>query len=110
MAEPTVQLNTRIPKSLKSSGDVVLEALGLSATEVIRALWQYVSSHQALPEVLRDELSDERGSVRERRLAAARSGAGLAVSVAREECGYAGDALPLSPERGGGGGGGEKGG
>ena len=96
MAEATAQLNTRIPKTLKNSGDVVLDALGLSATEVIRALWQYIASHQALPEALRDELSEERSSARSRRLEAARGGAGLALAVAREQCGSMADAESLS--------------
>lgn len=96
MAEAVAQLNTRMPQSVKQGGDVVLDALGLSATEVIRALWQYLYSHQSLPEVLRDELTVKGGSERARRLSLAKSGAGLALQVAQDECGYPGAAVPES--------------
>ena len=36
----TVQLNVRIDKDLKSSGDAALALIGLSPTKAVRALWE----------------------------------------------------------------------
>ena len=41
--EPTVQLNARMSRSLKQSGDEALALIGLSPTQAVRALWEKAS-------------------------------------------------------------------
>lgn len=41
--EATVQLNARIGKSLKESGDEALALIGLSPSQAVRALWEKAS-------------------------------------------------------------------
>lgn len=41
--EATVQLNARMSKSLKKSGDEALALIGLSPTQAVRALWEKAS-------------------------------------------------------------------
>ena len=41
--EATAQLNARMPKSLKKSGDEALALIGLSPTQAVRALWEKAS-------------------------------------------------------------------
>lgn len=36
----TIQLNARLDKDLKSSGDAALALIGLSPTQAVRALWE----------------------------------------------------------------------
>lgn len=40
------QLNVRLPRDLKDSGDVGLRMLGLSPSEAVRALWRRLSCHE----------------------------------------------------------------
>ena len=41
--ESTVQLNARMSRSLKQSGDEALALIGLSPTQAVRALWEKAS-------------------------------------------------------------------
>lgn len=41
--ESTVQLNARMNRSLKQSGDEALALIGLSPTQAVRALWEKAS-------------------------------------------------------------------
>lgn len=41
--EATVQLNVRMGKSLKESGDEALALIGLNPSQAVRALWEKVS-------------------------------------------------------------------
>ena len=52
MAAATAQLNVRVPAELKRGGDEVLSRFGISASEAVRGLLDYVVSHQAPPEFL----------------------------------------------------------
>lgn len=45
----TIQMNTRISKALKQSGDAVLERNGYTPSSAVRALWLYLSEHGSLP-------------------------------------------------------------
>lgn len=45
----TVQMNTRINKSIKSAGDSVLRRYGYTPSSAVNALWVYLSEHNALP-------------------------------------------------------------
>lgn len=82
MSTGVVQLNTRIDASLKQSGDAVLARNGFSASEAVRALWEYVAQNQAVPSFM------ERASSSSCESKLADSGAGLATRVAAERCGY----------------------
>ncbi len=83
----TVQLNTRLDSVLKQSGDAVFARYGLSPSEVVRAVWKYAAEHQSVPAFMAKASCDD-ASERERALAAAEDGAGLAVRLAAEQCGY----------------------
>jgi hypothetical protein len=39
------QINVRVPRDLKATGDQGLQALGLSPTDAIRRLWTRLSTH-----------------------------------------------------------------
>lgn len=45
----TIQMNIRISKALKQSGDAVLERNGYTPSSAVRALWLYLSEHGSLP-------------------------------------------------------------
>lgn len=78
----TVQLNTRIDPDLKRRGDVVFARAGLTASEVVRAVWQAAAETQQVPECVAAHTGD--ADERARRLRAVEEGAGLAVRVAEE--------------------------
>lgn len=46
------QLNTRIDSRLKASGDAVFERFGYSPSQAVRALWDYASRQQGVPEFM----------------------------------------------------------
>lgn len=46
------QMNVRIDSSLKNAGDAVLAAYGFTASQAIRALWEYLTTQEALPPAL----------------------------------------------------------
>lgn len=43
MAELTAQMNVRMSRSLKEAGDAALASVGLTPTEVVRAIWEKAS-------------------------------------------------------------------
>lgn len=49
---PATQMNVRIDSSLKNAGDAVLSAHGFTASQAIRALWEYLITQEALPPAL----------------------------------------------------------
>ena len=72
----SVQMNVRIDRVLKSSGDGVFSEVGLTPTEAVRRLWEFASRNRANPpavaelmESLRDpdELRQQRGEYARRR-------------------------------------------
>lgn len=76
MATMTVQLNTRIERSLKAGGDAVLARNGINPSDAVRALWRYLTEKQTLPAFLQHEEthSDEPASLAE-------AGFGLAYAI-----------------------------
>lgn len=51
-------LNIRLPKDLKLHGNQVLERNGLSVTQVVRNLYEYMEREQAVPHELEAGSSD----------------------------------------------------
>lgn len=78
----TVQLNTRIDPELKRRGDAVFARAGLTASEVVRAVWQNAADTQQVPECVMPH-TDE-ADEHTRRYQLIEEGAGLAVRVAEE--------------------------
>ncbi len=52
-------LNVRIDSVVKSRGDETLRRHGISTSEAVRALWDYLGTHKTLPEFLRKETKEE---------------------------------------------------
>ena len=48
-SDPTINLNIRIPKSLKEGSASLLQSMGVNQSQYIRDALQYVVSHNALP-------------------------------------------------------------
>lgn len=102
MATKAVQLNTRIDKELKRNGDAVFARHGLTPSEAVRALWEYAAKNQDLPPFMQNDagsIARNSNPELERKLLLARDGAGLALRVAKEQCGYVGsDSITLSEQ------------
>lgn len=45
----TVQMNTRISAELKERGDAVLAHAGVSASQAVRQLWEFMATYGELP-------------------------------------------------------------
>lgn len=75
-----IQLNTRLDEDLKRAGDAVLAEHGVSGTEAIRSLWQYLARTQSLPDFIVSEQSALRPSLEQ-----LEEGAGIALRIAREQ-------------------------
>lgn len=73
----TATLNVRLPKELKEHGSQVLDRNGLSVSDAVRGLYEYLQDNQCLPAFL-EEASG--GSLYERRRELARSMVGI-VSI-----------------------------
>lgn len=91
----TVQMNTRLGRAAKTGGDAVLAQHGLSPSQAVRALWDYLCKHQDLPSFMREREVDAMDAERQRKISLIKNGAGLAVRVAQEQCGYTGPASNL---------------
>lgn len=83
----TVQMNMRISADLKARGDAVLAHAGVSASQVVRQLWEFMATYGELPAL---ELSG----------AAACSGEHSAVGIAEEVAQGAGVVARFLQERG----------
>ena len=46
-------LNVRLPETLKTRGNAVLEKEGLSVSDAVRSLYEYMEREQEFPDVLR---------------------------------------------------------
>lgn len=53
------QMNVRLDRALKRSGDAVLAARGRTPSQAVRALWEYLSVHDELPAALERVLRHE---------------------------------------------------
>ena len=51
------QMNTRIDADLKRGGDEVFARMGLTPSEVVRAVWAYAVEHAEAPAVISSALS-----------------------------------------------------
>ena len=51
-----VQMNTRIESDVKRRGDAVFANLGLTPSDVVRAVWEYAANHSEAPAVLAQAL------------------------------------------------------
>lgn len=60
------QINVRVPRSLKTTGDQGLQALGLSPTEAIRRLWTKLSARGEDLEHVRAFLLEDESDSKER--------------------------------------------
>lgn len=47
------QMNVRIGSELKQTGDVVLARQGVSPSQVVRSLWEYLVIHDDIPDSLK---------------------------------------------------------
>lgn len=77
------QLNARIDAQIKREGDATLARLGVSATEAIRALWTYLAKTQSLPGFMQETDTPPATAVPQHDMGG--SGAGMALSLAREQ-------------------------
>lgn len=53
------QMNVRLDRALKQSGDAVIATRGYTPSRVVRALWEYLSVHDELPAALERVLRHE---------------------------------------------------
>ncbi len=90
--DAAVQMNTRLGRSAKATGDAVLAQLGLSPSQAVRALWDYLGTHRDVPPFMKESAAYKPDAERQRKIALIRDGAGLAVRVAQEQCDYTGGA------------------
>ena len=56
-----VQMNVRIDRQLKEAGDTVLAHIGMTPSQAVRALWEYLVINERMPskEGSAESLSDE---------------------------------------------------
>ena len=52
------QMNTRMDDALKREGDAVFAQVGLSPSEVVRAVWEYAARHAEVPAIVAQALSE----------------------------------------------------
>lgn len=45
----SIQMNTRLDKTLKHAGDAILKRYGYSPSAAVQALWGYITKNNALP-------------------------------------------------------------
>ena len=88
MPETAVQMNTRIDRRLKESGDDVLRRIGRTPSQAVRAMWEFIASHTASPGEVEAFISEAEGMAEAKddpvvleRLAALRRGWQLCESL-----------------------------
>lgn len=59
MATDTMQMNTRISRALKESGDAALERAGYSPSQAVRKLWSFAASNAHNPRAIQNLLEAE---------------------------------------------------
>ena len=52
-------LNVRLPESLKAHGSAVLEKEGMSVSDAVRSLYEYMEREQAFPDALRTQPTED---------------------------------------------------
>lgn len=86
-----VQMNTRIDRNVKARGDAVFARHGYTASQVVRMVWDYAGKHQDVPSFMKPS-RDAHAQERQHKIDKVRAGTGLAVDIARSQCGYQGSA------------------
>lgn len=63
LAKKSIQMNVRIDRQLKEAGDAVLAHIGMTPSQAVRELWQYLTENGHMPvakknndEVLSDDI------------------------------------------------------
>lgn len=76
MTGNTVQVNTRIDRSLKERGDAALKRAGYSPSQAVRTLWEFAAKHQHNPKAIQEALDfPERKTSRTEQESASRASA-----------------------------------
>lgn len=96
--EATMQMNTRLARSIKVGGDAVLSQCGYSPSQAVRALWTYLCDHQDVPPFMKEAEACDIDADRQRKLSLIHDGAGLAIRAARQH-GYTGPTGDLLGEK-----------
>ncbi|RDB73296.1 hypothetical protein C1875_00105 [Eggerthella lenta] len=85
----TATLNVRLPEDLKDRGAQVLRREGVSVSDAVRGLYEYMEKEQRLPEFIKPANEDARRSAVERKRSTLRDMAGVLspspCSEARDE-------------------------
>ena len=79
-----VQMNTRIDAGLKSRGDRVLAAMGITPSQAVRALWAYLAEHGRFPDQMpcgAGQSTDADDQVTRRKLEAIERGRALCADL-----------------------------
>lgn len=78
---PTTQMNVRLDSELKAAGDAVLEREGVTPSQMVRAIWEWLVVEDRVPDEARAALNgwdfDAKEFERELRLEAVERGANL---------------------------------
>lgn len=82
---PSAQLNVRVDQDIKRAGDSTLARLGVSASDAVRALWEYLAQAQELPSFMRAKALDASSAPHAAAAVQAPVGAGMALALAREK-------------------------
>ena len=82
--ETLVQMNVRIGESRKASGDAVLTKFGVSPSQAVRSLWDFLSESKKLPDFMIAKDPDVEATDRSTGAQLAEEGAGLACRLASE--------------------------
>ena len=91
MAVSTAQINVKLPSDLKHEGDAALAEVGITASEIVRALWEALArrgaAREKVPGAIQEAVTvDELDPERQARLDAAARG-GSIVARAMSELG-----------------------
>ena len=62
MTAETMQMNTRISRSLKESGDAALERAGYTPSQAVRKLWSFAARHLHDPQAIQSLLESADGT------------------------------------------------
>ena len=73
----TATLNVRLPEDLKDRGAQVLRREGVSVSDAVRGLYEYMEKEQRLPEFINPANEDARRSAVERKRSTLRDMAGV---------------------------------
>ena len=89
-----IQMNVRIDSEVKRAGDEVFGNLGLTSSQVVRAVWEYAASHREAPQMVASALAPMHAQ--ERSLEAEIAAASSVCARMRERFGI--DAPPRSED------------